>query len=69
MMKTETVWTPVKADRKVHISQSRIWNEAYRPEEMSEEIRKRYPVWYKYTVKFNGLTPVQVADFKIFKNE
>jgi hypothetical protein len=64
---TEVVWSPIKDTNKKNINNSPIWAQCYKDEEMNEEVRKISNVWYKYTVKFDGLTPVHVTGMKTIK--
>jgi len=62
---TEIVISPIK-DEKInsHLNESEIWKIAYRPEEITDKIRAKYPGWYEYTMKFEGLRAIQCAKFK-----
>lgn len=64
----ELVWSPVKHTNKVDIKDSEIWTgHRYKPEEMTDEIRAMFPVWYQYTIFFEHTTPVSVANMKIVR--
>lgn len=59
-MKTEIVFSPIKDKNiKKDIINSPIWKECYKPEELSDEMRGKMTA---YTIKFDGLTPVQVTN-------
>lgn len=64
-MITEIVLSPIK-DEKMNsdIKNSLIWKNAFKPEEINDEIRKKYNVWYEYTIRFDGLKPIQMTKFK-----
>lgn len=65
-MITEVVLSPVK-DEKInsHINESPIWKNAFKPEEVTEEVRAKHNnVFYSYTIKFDGLRPIQCTKFK-----
>jgi len=64
-MTIEIVISPVK-DEKIssNLRGSEIWKKAYKPEEVTEEVRKKYPSWYEYSIKFDGLTPVHLTKFR-----
>jgi hypothetical protein len=64
-MITEIILSPVK-DEKMNsdIKNSLIWKNAYKPEEVTDEIRRKYNAWYEYHVRFEGLKPIQMTKFK-----
>lgn len=67
MTTTEIVYSPVE-DKKINsdISNSKIWKDAYKEEEFTEELRKaRSLQWYGYTIKFNDVTPMQCTKIDI----
>lgn len=59
-MKTIDIISPV-LDSKIqeHINESPIWHNAYHEEEVTNEIYHKYKSWYIYSIKFNGLIPIQ----------
>lgn len=65
-MTTEIVWSPIKETKKKNITNSPVWTaeHRYKDDEMTDEIRKIFPTWYKYTIKFEGLTPLFIAKMK-----
>ena len=64
-MTTEVVLSPVK-DEKINsnINDSPIWHKAYKPEEVTEEVRNKHNTWYSYTICFEGLVPTHCTKFK-----
>jgi hypothetical protein len=65
-MKPEVVLSPVKDEKmNSHIDKSKIWENAYHPEEVTSEIRKKYPIWYRYSIKFDGTKPIQMTKMEI----
>jgi hypothetical protein len=61
-MTTETVFSPVKDEKmNSHLNDSEVWKNAYHPDDMSDDIRKKYPQWYMYKIKFDGLKPIQMT--------
>jgi len=65
-MKTEIVLSPVK-DEKInsHINESPIWKNAFKLEEVTDEIRMKYNnVFYEYHIKFDGLKPIMLTKMK-----
>ena len=64
-MTTEIVLSPVK-DEKMNsdIMNSPVWKKAYKPEEVTEEVRTKHNAWYSYTVRFENTTPVHCTKFK-----
>lgn len=64
-MTTEKVISPVKDDKiNSHLNDSPIWKKAYKPEEITDRIKGMHPAWYEYTIKFDGLKPIQCTKFK-----
>lgn len=63
-MTVEVIYSPVRDDKmNSHIKESDVWKQAYHLEEITEEIRAKHPRWFKYTIKFDGLKPIQVTKF------
>ena len=64
-MTTEIVISPVR-DEKINsnINGSSVWKKAYKPEEITEEIRAKHNAWYEYTIRFDGVKPVQLTKFR-----
>ena len=61
----ETVYSPVKDEKmQSHLDDSEVWKQAYHEEEITEEDRRKHPRWYKYTLKFDGLRPIQLTKFE-----
>lgn len=59
-MTTETVISPILDENiQEHLTSSKIWKHCCKPEEVTAEIIKTYPVLYKYDIKFDGVKPVQ----------
>jgi hypothetical protein len=64
-MTTEVVLSPVKDEKmNSNINDSPVWKKAYKPEEVTEEIRNKHNHWYKYQIKFDGLRAIQVTKFE-----
>lgn len=64
-MTTEKVISPIKDEKmNSNINNSKVWSKAYKLEEITPEIRAKYPVWYEYHIKFDGLKPIQMTKFK-----
>ena len=64
-MTFETVLSPIKDEKmNSHIKESEVWKNAFHPEEVTPEIFRKYPAWYEYTIKFSGLTPIQMTKMK-----
>lgn len=63
-MTNEKVISPVKDDKiNSHLNESLIWKKAFKPEEITDKIKGMHPAWYEYTVKFDGLKPIQCTKF------
>jgi len=67
-MENVTAYSPVEDKSiKTNINGSPIWKKASTEEEYLEN-PKRYPTWFKYSFKFDGLKPVQVTNVKKVAN-
>jgi len=67
-METVIVYSAVEDKKiKTDINNSPIWKKAYTEEEYLDNTR-RYPVWFKYTFKFDGTKPVQLTKMKKIVN-
>ena len=64
-MTNEIVISPVK-DEKInsHINESPIWKKAFKAEELTEKVRGMNSAWYEYTIRFDGLKPLQMTKFR-----
>lgn len=61
----ETVMSPVKdPDFKTNLKNSPVWKNCFRAEEVTDEVRRKYPKWYEYHVKFENTTPIQCTKIK-----
>lgn len=67
-MENINVYSPIE-DRKIRTSltDSPMWNKAKTEEEYMEN-PKRYPIWYKYTFKFDGTKIVMFTKVKKIAN-
>lgn len=64
-MTTEVVLSPIRDDKmQSHIKESEVWKNAFHQEEVTEEIRMKHNQWFEYTVRFEGLTAIQVTKFR-----
>lgn len=63
-METVKVYSPVE-DKKIksNINESPIWKQAIHEDDVREEMDKGKPL-FEYTMKFDGLKPVQVTKVK-----
>jgi len=67
-METIKVYSPIKDDNiKKELNGSPIWKQAYHEDEVVEA-QKKHNIMFEYTVKFEGLTPVQVTKVKKIAN-
>jgi hypothetical protein len=65
-MTNEIVLSPVKdTEMSKNLGTSPVWKSAYHKEEVTDEVRKKHNHWYEYQVKFDGLKPVQLTNFKV----
>lgn len=64
-MTDEIVISPVKDEKmNSHINTSEVWKKAYKREELDDRTRGMHPAWYEYTVRFDGLKPLQMTKFR-----
>ena len=64
-MTTEIVMSPVKDENfKTHLEDSPVWKNCYHADEVTDEIRNKYPKWFEYHVKFEGLKPFHLTKVK-----
>lgn len=58
-MITQKVVSPIKDDKiNSHLNESKIWTDAYHFDELTSDVRKKHPVWFIYTIKFDGPKPI-----------
>jgi hypothetical protein len=65
-MTTENVITSI-FDPKIqdkNFNNKEFWLHSYHPEDFSDETRKTYKKWYKYTIKFENTKPIQLMKYK-----
>jgi hypothetical protein len=63
-MTTEIVYSPIKdEDIKNHLDSSDIWNSAFTEDEYNEW-KNSHNHWFKYTIKFDGLRPIQCTNIQ-----
>jgi len=66
-MKEEIIVSPIlDSNIQDHIGSSPVWNNAFKKDEITLELYRKYPSWYAYSIKFNGLTPVQLTKLESF---
>ena len=64
-MTSEIVISPVFDDKmNSHINESEVWKKAFKPEELTDEIRNMHPKWFEYTIKFDGLRPIYMKKYR-----
>ncbi len=64
---TEKVYSPVEDKNiKNRLVESPIWKKCYKKEELTEEVLGSVQRMFEYTIKFDGLVPVQVTKVKVF---
>jgi hypothetical protein len=61
----ENVYSPID-DPKMgkHIKTSTVWDLCFKEEEVTNELTNKHPQMFIYSVKFDGLTPIQVTKIK-----
>ena len=64
-MEIVKVYSPV-ADEKIRVNpnDSSIWKGLRYTAEELEVAKAKHPVLYEYTIKFDGLVPIQLTDVK-----
>lgn len=64
----EEVYSPIDDQKiKSNIAESEIWKTCYKKEELTTDILNKHPRLYVYSIKFDGLTPFQVTNAKIYQ--
>jgi hypothetical protein len=64
-MTFEIVISPILDDKfNSHPNDSEIWKKAYTREELTDKIRAMHPAWYEYTIRFDGLKPIQMTKLR-----
>lgn len=68
-LKEELVYSPVNDHRiKADLVNSPIWKIAYKKAELTKEVMEKHKGrMYEYTIKFDGVTPVQHTNTKELK--
>lgn len=59
-MTNETVLSTIEYTGKDPIN-APFWKECYHENEVTSEMRETGKQWYKYSVKFDGLKPIQIT--------
>ena len=63
-MENVNVYSPVDdKDIRTNLNGSPIWKQAFHETELVA-VEKKFPVMFKYTIKFDGLKPVQVTNIQ-----
>jgi len=66
----EKVYSPVNdTDIRKHLNESEIWKTAFKKEELTKEVLNKYPNMMEYSVKFDGLKPVQLTGVKPYNGK
>jgi len=66
----EKVYSPVNdTDIRKHLNESEIWKNAFKKEELTKEVLNKYPNMIEYSVKFDGLKPVQLTGVKPYNGK
>lgn len=66
----EKVFSPVNdTEIKNNLNDSPIWKNAFKLEEITPDVKSKHPMMFEYSIKFDGLTPVQVTNVKIFNGK
>lgn len=61
-MITEKVYSPIKDNAlKANLKTSPIWKTCYKEEDLNRDILMKHERMYVYTIKFDGVTPVQLS--------
>jgi len=63
-METIKVYSPVEDnDIRKNLNDSPIWKKAFHEDEL-KEARNKHAIIFEYSIKFDGLKPVQVLNIK-----
>lgn len=66
----EKVYSPVNdVDIKKHLNESPIWKLCYKHEDITKEVRSKHNVIYEYSIKFDGVKPVQFTGVKVYSGK
>lgn len=66
----EKVYSPVNdIDIRKHLNESEIWKNAFKKEELTKEVLNKYPNMFEYSIKFDGLKPVQLTGVKQYNGK
>lgn len=66
----EYVYSPVNdVNIKKDLNGSEIWKTAFKKEELTKDVMAKYPNMYEYSVKFDGLVPVQLTGVKPYNGK
>jgi len=57
------------ADISKHLDKSLIWGNCFKQEDLTVEVLGKNPGMYEYTVKFNGVKPVQVTKIRSYNKK
>jgi hypothetical protein len=58
-MKDEDVYSCIHDEKlSQNLSLSPMWKKAFKLEELTPQVKAMSPVWIKYTIRFDGLTPI-----------
>jgi len=64
-MTEEKVYSTVKDENiRKNLNGSPIWKNCLHSDDLTSEIKKKYPNLIEYSIKFDGLKPVQVLKIK-----
>ena len=65
VLKEEKVYSPVNdTNIKKNLNGSDIWKLCYKHEDLTKDVLKKHLAMFEYTIKFDGLKPVQVTNVK-----
>lgn len=66
----EKVYSPVNdVNIKKNLNGSEIWKNAFKKEELTKDVMAKYPNMYEYSVKFDGLVPVQLTGVRPYNGK
>jgi hypothetical protein len=64
-MTDEKVFSPIKDDEiKRNLNDSPIWKNCFHSDDLTAEVLAKYPNMIEYTIRFDGLKPIQVTKIK-----
>lgn len=66
----EKVYSPINdININKHLNDSEIWKNAFKKEELTKDVLNKYSNMFEYSVKFDGLKPVQLTGVRPYNGK